>query len=207
MEWSSLVDSVRRRSKKDGTNSCTTQWSQGLLRNDFFIQLTATVSCIQNTFCTMFFSAKHYFVLKSQSPYVTGPSFSKVIKQLFLESEWALSQYPMRWKAEWAIDSEAMRALISGWMQLLCQCSISCSFCRNQWHLDWNWLRFDELFLLHYLLSWYLIHIHYFERLATTAIKQLPQDVIANAQNSALWSKDEEHILSNIPAVSYFSVL
>ena len=62
----------------------------------------------------MFFSAKHYFVLKSQSPYVTGPSFSKVIKQLFLESEWALSQYPMRWKAEWAIDSEAMRALISG---------------------------------------------------------------------------------------------
>ena len=30
--------------------------------------------------------------------------------QLFLEPEWALSQQPMRPKAEWAIDSEAMRA-------------------------------------------------------------------------------------------------
>ena len=27
-----------------------------------------------------------------------------------LEPEWALSQLPMRPKAEWAIDSEAMRA-------------------------------------------------------------------------------------------------
>ena len=32
------------------------------------------------------------------------------ISQLFLEPEWALSQYPMRPKAEWAIDSEAIRA-------------------------------------------------------------------------------------------------
>ena len=32
------------------------------------------------------------------------------IKQLFLEREWALSQWPMRPKAEWAIDSEAIRA-------------------------------------------------------------------------------------------------
>ena len=31
-------------------------------------------------------------------------------KQLFLEHEWALSQLPMRPQAEWAIDSEAMRA-------------------------------------------------------------------------------------------------
>ena len=38
-------------------------------------------------------------------------------------------------------------------------------------------------------------------RLATTAIKQLPPDVIAAAQNNALWSKDEEHLLSNIPVV------
>ena len=29
---------------------------------------------------------------------------------LFLEHEWALSQWPMRPKAEWAIDSEAIRA-------------------------------------------------------------------------------------------------
>ena len=29
---------------------------------------------------------------------------------LFLEPEWALSQWPMRLKAEWVIDSEAMRA-------------------------------------------------------------------------------------------------
>ena len=28
---------------------------------------------------------------------------------LFLESQWAMSQEPMRLKAEWAIDSEAMR--------------------------------------------------------------------------------------------------
>ena len=32
------------------------------------------------------------------------------IKQLFLEPEWAMSQQPMSPKAEWAIDSEAMRA-------------------------------------------------------------------------------------------------
>ena len=32
------------------------------------------------------------------------------IYQLFLELEWALSQLPMRPKAEWAIDLEAMRA-------------------------------------------------------------------------------------------------
>ena len=32
------------------------------------------------------------------------------IYQLFLEPEWALNQYRMRPKAEWAIDSEAMRA-------------------------------------------------------------------------------------------------
>ena len=38
-------------------------------------------------------------------------------------------------------------------------------------------------------------------RLATTAIKQLPPDIIAEAQNSALWSKDEENILANVPAV------
>ena len=31
-------------------------------------------------------------------------------EQLFLEPKWALSQQPMRPKAEWAIDSEAMRA-------------------------------------------------------------------------------------------------
>ena len=31
-------------------------------------------------------------------------------KQLFLEPEWALSQKPIKPKAEWAIDSEAMRA-------------------------------------------------------------------------------------------------
>ncbi|KAK2560407.1 Microspherule protein 1 [Acropora cervicornis] len=50
---------------------------------------------------------------------------------------------------------------------------------------------------------WYqLLYDPVISRLATTAIKQLPQDVIANAQNNALWSKDEEHILSNIPANS-----
>ena len=38
-------------------------------------------------------------------------------------------------------------------------------------------------------------------RLSTTAIKQLPPDIIAEAQNSALWSKDEENILANVPAV------
>jgi len=38
-------------------------------------------------------------------------------------------------------------------------------------------------------------------RLATTAVKQLPPDVIAAAQNNALWSKDEEHVLANVPAV------
>ena len=31
-------------------------------------------------------------------------------EQLFLEPEWAMSQQPMRPKAKWAIDSEAMRA-------------------------------------------------------------------------------------------------
>ena len=41
------------------------------------------------------------------------PTFSglnAMPEQLYLEPEWALSQYPMRPKAEWAIDSEAMRA-------------------------------------------------------------------------------------------------
>ena len=32
------------------------------------------------------------------------------IYQLFLEPDWALSQQPMRPKAEWAIDSVAIRA-------------------------------------------------------------------------------------------------
>ena len=40
-------------------------------------------------------------------------------------------------------------------------------------------------------------------RLATTAVKQLPPDVIAAAQNNALWNKDEEHILANVPVVCY----
>ena len=31
-------------------------------------------------------------------------------QQLFLEPEWALSQWPMRRKASWAINSEAMTA-------------------------------------------------------------------------------------------------
>ena len=31
-------------------------------------------------------------------------------EQLFLEPKWALSQQPMRPKAEWAIDSEATRS-------------------------------------------------------------------------------------------------
>ena len=41
-----------------------------------------------------------------------------------------------------------------------------------------------------------------FHRLATTAVKQLPPDVIAAAQNNALWNKEEELILANVPAVS-----
>ena len=36
--------------------------------------------------------------------------FGRDIEQLFLQPQWALSQKPMRLKAEWAIDSEAMRA-------------------------------------------------------------------------------------------------
>ena len=47
----------------------------------------------------------------------------------------------------------------------------------------------------------------FYLRLATTAIKQLPPDVIASAQNSALWSKDEEHVLANVPAVCFFLLL
>ena len=47
-----------------------------------------------------------------------------------------------------------------------------------------------------------IVFVDFFNlRLATTGIKQLPPDVYAAAQNSALWSKDEEHILANIPAV------
>lgn len=50
---------------------------------------------------------------------------------------------------------------------------------------------------------WYqLLYDPVVSRLATTAIKQLPPDIIAEAQNSALWSKDEENILANVPANS-----
>ena len=38
------------------------------------------------------------------------PYTNKTNKQLFLEPKSALSQKPMRPKAEWAIDSKAMRA-------------------------------------------------------------------------------------------------
>ena len=33
-------------------------------------------------------------------------------------------------------------------------------------------------------------------------MKQLPADVVAQTQNSALWSKDEEALLANVPSVS-----
>lgn len=50
---------------------------------------------------------------------------------------------------------------------------------------------------------WYqLLYDPVVSRLATTAIKQLPPDIIAEAQNSALWSKDEENILANVPVNS-----
>ena len=38
-------------------------------------------------------------------------------------------------------------------------------------------------------------------RLATTAMKQLPPDVIAAAQNNALWSREEENKLATVPSV------
>ena len=41
---------------------------------------------------------------------MASSDFITNIYQLFLEPEWALSQYPVRQKAECAIDSEAMRA-------------------------------------------------------------------------------------------------
>lgn len=50
---------------------------------------------------------------------------------------------------------------------------------------------------------WYqLLYDPVVSRLATTAVKQLPPDVIAAAQNNALWNKEEELILANVPANS-----
>ncbi|KXJ16530.1 microspherule protein 1 isoform X1 [Exaiptasia diaphana] len=50
---------------------------------------------------------------------------------------------------------------------------------------------------------WYaLLYDPVVSRLATLAMKQLPSDVVAAAQNNALWNKEEESLLANIPSTS-----
>ncbi|XP_031551329.1 microspherule protein 1-like [Actinia tenebrosa] len=50
---------------------------------------------------------------------------------------------------------------------------------------------------------WYaLLYDPVVSRLATLAMKQLPADVVTAAQNNALWNKEEESLLANIPSSS-----
>ena len=68
-------------------------------------------------------------------------------------------------------------------------------------HHLWNQLRNFNFFCgIHWEISSLSLASNH--RLATTAVKQLPPDVIAAAQNNALWNKEEELILANVPAVS-----
>ena len=68
-------------------------------------------------------------------------------------------------------------------------------------HHLWNRLRnFIIICRIHWEISSLSLASNH--RLATTAVKQLPPDVIAAAQNNALWNKEEELILANVPAVS-----
>ena len=62
---------------------------------------------MRNTDSMLFSTFSSGAVSKAIYP-TSGDSLKQL--QLFLEPEWALSQQPMRPMAEWAIDSEAMRA-------------------------------------------------------------------------------------------------
>ena len=62
-----------------------------------------------------FITIQNIFNITGTKIYDVYIAHRKYIQQLFLETEWALSQQPMRPKAEWAIDSEAMRARLRGY--------------------------------------------------------------------------------------------